>query len=108
MATNYGDCIIEVIIQGGLVRADEECPNVLIWSANAPEQLEAWVHATIADRQSQITSLCQDNRRLESDARNLSMMIRRMAAHPDNAVLRSKAADLVERLGHGGSPLRES
>lgn len=36
-----GDQIISEIVKQGMVRSDEEEPNVLIWKANAPEQLEA-------------------------------------------------------------------
>ena len=34
-----GEAIIDTIIRGGLVKADLQEPSVLIWSANAPEQI---------------------------------------------------------------------
>lgn len=38
---NIGQQIIDEIIKQGMVRTDDAAPSVLIWSANAAEQLEA-------------------------------------------------------------------
>ena len=34
-----GEMVIDAIVKGGFVRADSEEPLVLVWSANAPEQI---------------------------------------------------------------------
>lgn len=44
---SIGEEILDEIIKQGMVRADDECPNVLIWAANAHEQLEAVVQREI-------------------------------------------------------------
>ena len=40
-AEEFGQLVLETIIEGGLVHADEEEPALLIWSANAQEQIGA-------------------------------------------------------------------
>lgn len=39
--TSIGQVALDAIIEGGLVHADEEEPALLIWSANAQEQIGA-------------------------------------------------------------------
>lgn len=38
-----GEELIDEIIKQDMVRPDAQCPNLLVWSANAAEQLEAVV-----------------------------------------------------------------
>ena len=44
-----GQDIIDEIIKQGMVRSDDVEPTVLIWSANAAEQLDALVDRETAD-----------------------------------------------------------
>lgn len=45
---NIGQQIMEFIIDHSLVRTDNECGHLMIWSANAAEQIEAFVQSLSA------------------------------------------------------------
>jgi len=44
---SIGQQIIDYIISAGLVHTDQKVPNLLVWSANAPEQLTQFVETHV-------------------------------------------------------------